>query len=314
MQFLLTFLALGCLSYFLFDKGPVRVFGRNRPVHGQEEEHIANLVEGANSHDVVLAMQRRHSFLENFNEDVVNAKRWIVIPGGGGSSGYPEWTKQRVKAAYHAYSHSVDPSNIAFLTLSAGSLNSPNTLNADGRIKFECQHMIDHLAELGVPRERILGDFMSWDTVSNGIYLRMFLEGLYSARKAVFDEKSELEKKAIRAEEDQTLDIDVYISDFHMERVKFVFEWVLDLHPPLRNKLPYRLHIHSVTTMGISWGSRDSFNKRVEHEQHALEQLRNHKKTIENIDELYAYILLGGHKGYNKYFHGEYQSSSGGGW
>jgi hypothetical protein len=34
-----------------------------------------------------------------------------------------------------------------------------------------------------VPRYAILGDFMSWDTITNALYLRMVISGLLAAQK-----------------------------------------------------------------------------------------------------------------------------------
>jgi hypothetical protein len=111
-----------------------------------------------------------------------------VIPGGGsGSAGatetnttdYPEWTRRRVvDAVTHWKRKHEAQSDAIFLTLSAGSMNSPNKRYDDGRIKFECQHTMDHLKSLGVPANRVFGDMLSWDTVTNGLTLRLFLEGV----------------------------------------------------------------------------------------------------------------------------------------
>ena len=51
---------------------------------------------------------------------------FVVIPGGGGGSdGYPPWTRSRTEAAFDYYKK-LDfkhPSTVAFVTLSAGSMN-----------------------------------------------------------------------------------------------------------------------------------------------------------------------------------------------
>jgi hypothetical protein len=314
IQFFIVFITLGSISYFLFDQSPAAII-RKRVEHGKEEEYLKAFAGEGNGHDTLRAIQRRETFLGNFNENILNANRVFVIPGGGGTGGYPEWTKQRVVAAYSVYANSEDKSNIFFLALSAGSLNSANSKYNDGRIVFECQHMINHLAELGVPRDIILGDFMSWDTVSNGIYLRHFMEGLRMARKIALDDKTELEKKSIiHTGERDSIDLEVFVSDFHSERVKFVFDWILELHPPISKKQPYSLIVNSVSSKGIQWGAKEHFQKRVEHEQLSISKMKSHSTIIENIEELYSYVLLGGHKGFNNYFHENYEVSEGAGW
>ena len=71
-----------------------------------------------------------------------------------------------------------DKGELYFLALSAGSLNSPNVINAEHQVVFECTHTIRHLVDLGVSQERIHGDFMSWDTITNGYMLRMTVQAL----------------------------------------------------------------------------------------------------------------------------------------
>lgn len=122
-----------------------------------------------------------------------------VIPGGGGGvsegenenkgigskidyESYPEWSRRRVLAAYEAslkredlYKYEPKEKNndddhnnnnvkfkSIFLALSAGSMNSPNVLFDDGSIMFESQHMMQHLKDLGISKERVFGDFISW--------------------------------------------------------------------------------------------------------------------------------------------------------
>lgn len=134
----------------------------------------------------------------------INSKFWesidtvYVIPGGGSgiplynisstksksvfdSPGYPEWTRKRTSQAYEHYSQqSVDQQKRSiFLALSTGSLNAPNLLFDDRRIMFECHHIIQHIIALGVPKEQVHGDFISWDTVTNGFSLRLFVEAMF---------------------------------------------------------------------------------------------------------------------------------------
>mmetsp|Transcript_21159 Transcript_21159/g.19273 ORF Transcript_21159/g.19273 Transcript_21159/m.19273 type:complete len:155 (+) Transcript_21159:234-698(+) len=151
------------------------------------------------------------------NPSVSSVNTVYVIPGGGstneqGEQGYPKWTEQRTIAAVNHYKESQDKQSSIFLALSAGSLNSPNIKLSDNsnRIQFECMSTMSHLKELLIPHEIIFGDFISWDTVSNGLVLRMFLEGLLDLRK-----------------ETNVLVVQVFISDFHSERVSETFNWVL---------------------------------------------------------------------------------------
>ena len=98
-----------------------------------------------------------------------------IIPGGGSSNkgAYPEWTQRRVTTAFDYYLDSGDSqqNKTLFVSLSAGSLNAPNSQLSppnDPRIVFECQHVMNHLKRLGVRKEIIFGDTFSWDTAHLG--------------------------------------------------------------------------------------------------------------------------------------------------
>ena len=128
------------------------------------------------------------------------------------------------------------------MALSAGSLNSPNGRDKDSKIIFESQLMIQHLVSLGVDRDRIYGDFMSWDTVSNALIARQFVEAMVALKKlgerhlfdkgVVFKSKNGtvtlrsglLESKKVDLMTG-ALNIEVFISDFHADRVKTAFDW-----------------------------------------------------------------------------------------
>ena len=232
-----------------------------------------------------------------------NIERIILIPGGGGGApgtadeGYPEWTKRRVLEAFKYYQALplVSRERTLFLLLSAGSLNSPNLLLADKRIMFECQHMIQHLTQLGIEKERIHGDIFSWDTVTNGLSLRLFLEGLllYQTEKMV--------------------EVDLFISDFHSARMQTTLQWVLGLQPSLLESR-VTLKTNVVHSRGIQWKSPSDFQDRVKHEEKGLQLILAQSKKITRIHEFHAFLMLGGHLGIRKYLMSDYVKSKGGGW
>jgi hypothetical protein len=227
-----------------------------------------------------------------------------VIPGGGSGAGtnnvdkhYPEWTRRRVKAAFEHHRKEGNKTPL-FVALSAGSLNTPNTAHEDGRIKFECQHMIEHLADLGVPLSSVIGDFMSWDTVTNALFLRMVINGVRVAQK-----------KNLRSKK---LPIEVFISDFHAERVQAAFEWVLGLRPSLLPDVV--LTINKVSSEGIEWPDAEAFSSRVEHEKKGVQQIKDNAKIIQTATELDAFVTLGPHKGIFNYLHHQLPAKTGSGW
>jgi hypothetical protein len=231
-------------------------------------------------------------------------ERLILIPGGGGGSkdsenpGYPEWSKRRIIDANKYYQGLSDTAReeTLFVLLSAGSFNSPNSQLPDKRIIFECQHMIDHLNQIGIPKEKIYGDIFSWDTVTNGLSLRLLLEGL-----------------SLYHDSEKTITIDVFISDFHYKRMEAALTWVLGLEPTLlASKVSLRMH--SVLSDGIPGLTKETLEARAIHEAKGTEMLFSQMKNVKTLQEFYAFIMLGGHAGIRNYLLNDYKKSTGGGW
>ena len=218
----------------------------------------------------------------------------FVIPGGGSglsTSGYPEWTSRRTSAAYQTYLQLPlsQRNHTLFLALSAGSLNSPNRRLDDERVIFECQKTIDHLRRLGVPQDQIFGDFVSW---ANGLALRLFLEG-YLATHPTYG----------------SVNLTVFISDFHATRVKVSFEWILNLTPSLLvrmdNRAPHiSLVIHEVSSNGLF--DHQTLQERLRHEAVGVQRMFENQKKIRTLQEFYGFLFAGGHQGLWRYLHGEY--------
>jgi hypothetical protein len=225
----------------------------------------------------------------------------FVIPGGGSGSeisGYPEWTSRRTLKAYEKYLQQPFSlrNHVIFLALSAGSLNSPNRRLIDDRIIFECQKTIDHLNHLGVPKDQVFGDFLSWDTVTNGLALRLFLEG-YLATHPSYD----------------SVNIEVFISDFHATRVKVSFEWILRLspslltsgHSPSVTSSPHiSLVVHEVSSTGLF--ENKTLQERLRHEALGVQKIFENQNKIRTIQQFYGFLFAGGHQGLWRYLHGEY--------
>jgi hypothetical protein len=253
-------------------------------------------------------------------EQIQSIKTIYVIPGGGSTSddGYPEWTKRRIVAAHDHYKVNSNQGKAVFFTLSAGSLNSPNLLLNDGRVMFECQHMIQHLVNIGVPSDAVFGDMFSWDSVTNGYSLRMFIDGILLYRDMLIAESlSANQPQNVQIKEKESkliekLQVEVFISDFHADRIKESFLFLLNLVPAMTDRV--QLNINIVDSQGIKWKSAEEFNQRIKHEEIATEKLRETKKQITTVQQYHAFIMLGGHQGLYKYLHGAYVKSQGVGW
>ena len=227
-----------------------------------------------------------------------------IIPGGGSKDGeYPEWTKQRTLAAYN---HSLQHPNSVFIALSAGSFNAPNQKMEDGRIIFECQYTMNQLLELGISKDRIYGDWQSWDTVFNAFVARMFVEGILAMTASPV--------KSLNTKSIPPLGVEVFISDFHAARMKAACEWTFALAPNLLDNTDVLLNIHSVNSSGIAWGSVDEYDLRVQHEAKGTEMIQKNAAMVKTIPEFYSFMFLGGHGGYRNYLSSNYTKSKGVGW
>lgn len=294
------------------------------------------------SADPIVMSEEQFGILHIDGEQMKSVDTIYVIPGGGSDSeGYPEWTKRRVVAAWKHYNSYHKHTNTAiFLALSAGSLNSPNKLYSDKRIMFECQHTVNHLLQLGIPKEIVFGDTFSWDTVTNGLVVRMAVEGIQEFRaleenniipsktdptaatkapdvKAPVKDASaqisgtESASAMIQRPALKPLHIEVFISDFHADRVGAAFDWILNLAPSVPN---IELGINTVSSVGIDWHTPTDYAQRITHETEGTKRIKDNAKRIKTLSQFYAFLMLGGHQGLHKYILHDYATSKGGGW
>jgi len=291
--FVFFFVTVATLRLFLFDGGERQTVSVYRSktssnTHQQQQE------QQQYNHPINPQLQ---AFL---SANLSTIDTVYVIPGGGSKDGeYPLWTKQRTLAAYN---HSLQHPNSVFLALSAGSFNAPNQKMKDGRIIFECQYTMNQLLELGISKDRVYGDWQSWDTVFNAFVARMFVEGVL----------------AITAKNTTStiprLNVEVFISDFHTARVKAACEWIFGLTPNLLDNTDVLLTVHSVNSSGIAWTSKEEYDLRLQHEAKGVELIQKNAEIVKTISEFYSFALLGGHGGYRNYLTSNYTKSKGAGW
>ena len=294
--FVFFFVTVATLRLFLFDGGE------------RQTASVHRSKSSSNTHQQQLHNHPINPELKAFlSANLSTIDTVYVIPGGGSKDGeYPEWTKQRTLAAYN---HSLQHPNSVFIALSAGSFNAPNQKMKDGRIIFECQFTMNQLLELGVSKDRVYGDWQSWDTVFNAFVARMFVEGILAMTATSTTENSTKNTKSI-----PRLNVEVFISDFHTARVKAACEWTFGLTPNLLENADVLLNIHSVNSSGIAWTSVEEYDLRVQHEAKGTEMIQKNAAMVKTIPEFYAFMLLGGHGGYRGYLSSNYTKSKGAGW
>ncbi|CAM9757390.1 unnamed protein product [Ectocarpus sp. 4 AP-2014] len=110
------------------------------------------------------------------------------------------------------------------------------------------------------------------------------------------------------------MNLTVFVSDFHAERMDAVFQWVFGLEPSLL-KGKTTITTVSIETPVEMWArGGEQREARQAHEAEAAEQARQRAREIRTVEEFRAFMMLGGHRGYFDLTHGRYQASSGGGW
>jgi len=238
-----------------------------------------------------------------------NVTRLIVIPGGGPGDrehdkGFPKWTKQRTDAALTDWlQHCTVNGQCAILALSAGSMNAPSAEQPDGSIIFESARIMQYLVEAGIPPESIICDFASWDTVGNAWFTRMVVESLLQLITTNSESQTLNQDSAL-------LQVLVYISDFHADRMRAAMEWLFGLQPQVGEAVQFEVVDVPSGEQGVG------FAHRLKHEAQGAQMLRNfkHKGLLHSMAEMQTYLLLGGHGGYYKFTHGLYKASTGPGW
>lgn len=312
-------IAIVSIATLLF--GVIGVVNSYLPLYANKEPLTADINNLSKNHALRDEVEHRYGLNDHLQyELMIGIKSLYIIPGGGSSNSgaYPAWTQRRVIAAHDHYLHSQYTQNESlFITLSAGSLNAPNAQISpprDQRILFECQHVINHLKQLGVSKDRVFGDFFSWDTVTNAMTLRLMVESLLALQddsgRALSSSSPSL--PSLHYDRKNLLQLHVFISDFHAERVSAAFDWVLGLSPSL---LPaVHMVIHNVSSTGIAELSTDDLARRLQHELAGVEHIRKQKQQIQTIQQFNAFLLWGGHKGLHSYLHMDYIKSKGAGW
>ncbi len=74
------------------------------------------------------------------------------------------------------------------------------------------------------------------------------------------------------------------------------------------------MHINSVSSVGIRWNNQEAFEQRLRHEIAGVAEIVANSKRIHTIPELYAFLLLGPHRGFREYLWSDYNATVGGGW
>jgi DUF218 domain len=187
----------------------------------------------------------------------------ILIPGGGllADGTPPPWVCRRLEEAAKVADARF------FVTLSRGTVHKAPPRNSQGFPIDESVAGAVYLLKCGVPKDRILTETVSFDTIGNAYFSRVIhIDPLGLTRLLVIT------------------------SDFHLTRTRAIFRWVYSLSGG-----DHELTFQGVPDAGIS---EATLRARAEKERHGLESLQEPMSEIRTLEQLQQWLFLR-HGAYN---------------
>lgn len=180
----------------------------------------------------------------------------VLIPGGGltPSGELTPFVRARLD---RARSHSAD----FYIALSAGTTHVPPPLDPRGYPVFEAIPAAQYLHEHGIPRDRILTEASSYDTIGSAFFTR-----------AIHTDPRGLNRLLI------------VNSRFHMPRTEAIFRWVFGAAPGRG----YDLSFESTDDIGLS---PEALEARAERERSSLEVVRTLASSITTLSGIHQWLF-----------------------
>ena len=147
----------------------------------------------------------------------------IITLGGGTRNKYvlPPWGKQRLDRARDLFTGSE-----YIISAGAGTTYKPHPLNQSGFPIYDSFAAARYLFKHGVPKNRLLTETVSLDTIGNLFFTRI-----------------------IHTDPGQLYQLAIITSKFQMPRTKLIAHWIFSL-PPIST--PYQLTFFPVSDQGIN--------------------------------------------------------------
>jgi hypothetical protein len=180
----------------------------------------------------------------------------ILVPGGGlRPDGSPtEWVRHRLDHAVRRRTR--EP----IIALSAGTTHKAPPLDRDGFPVFESVAAAQYLADRGVPPDSILFETSSYDTIGNAYFARTIHTDPRGLHRLL-----------------------IITSEFHLSRVRAIFEWVFSLSDP-----GYQLEFEQVPNVGIDDSSLAARRRR---ERDSLANLDALTRSMRELPELHRWLF-----------------------
>lgn len=182
----------------------------------------------------------------------------ILICAGGVTEKWtlPAWVQTRVETAVQQ-----STGTEWFLCLSWGTTHKRPVLDRQGFPVTEAAAMAQALRARGIPARRILLENLSLDTIGNAFFSRTVHADIRGFRKLL-----------------------IVTSDFHMARVREVFEWVYGLKPARG----YRLDFMASPDAGLD---AKTLAARLRKERASLGHVRRLRRNIRTMEQLHRWLF-----------------------
>ncbi|CAF3235397.1 unnamed protein product [Rotaria socialis] len=188
----------------------------------------------------------------------------IVIPGGGVDlNGSPAaWVCARLDRAVEMAS-----STSYFLVLSRGTTHHPPVLDKNSFPIDEATASAAYLIERNIPSNKILIENWSLDTIGNA----------YFARQCII-EPMELHRLA------------VITNDFHMTRIKLIFDWIFSLSTSAIDRCEkYSIEYFTVSNQDMT---DEQLVARIDKEHIACEDVKTKIQKINNFSQMARFLFI----------------------
>jgi len=180
----------------------------------------------------------------------------VLIPGGGLTKDgcLPLWTKKRLDKVLDIYQGEY------IITLSGGTVHQSQILDKHGFPIFESFAAADYLLKQGIKREKIIREWMSYDTIGNAFFTRL-----------------------LHTDPRQWKNLLIVNSAFHLPRTKAIFQWVFKLDNP-----GYQLDFLKVSDKGID---QEIIKARIKEEKKKLVKVKKLIKKIKSLKQLHRWLF-----------------------
>jgi hypothetical protein len=192
----------------------------------------------------------------------------IVIPGAGGprdglrpAETLPEWVAMKLDCFYDRWS--VERPKTPTVVISAGTYHKAGALDANGRNSQESTSMTLYLEKRGFDLAQLYEENSSYDTVGNAFFLRAIHTDVRRWRRLL-----------------------VIVNEFHLERLKLIFDWVFSLAPIQDYEISYAY------LPDEKLGDNPAIRARIDRERQSFEAMRDRidRLKLTTLSELHHWL------------------------